>query len=215
MSSDRNRHMSMLARASRVAGHQGQFHARTRYLTSSELRTVPASRLLRETAWAERPDATDEWRDQRREVLADEFDRRGFADAAGSVRPRWDDPDYDGQRLLEQQRQHEAERRELDEERTSEREESTVAWAVATLVGAGAMAEIVDGDEVMEQVTGGLDQAWEGSEADPAISGDLDMTTGADLADSLSAVADPAAADTSLDAEPPVPTPETSTEAEL
>lgn len=219
-SPDRNRQMSMLARASRVAGHHGRFRARTHYLTADELRTVPVTRLLRETAWADRPDASDQWRDERRAVVADEFARRGFEAAAADIWHRWEPADYDGQIILSQQLD-ESERREHDAQRsrsqTPDREidrqqEMTVLWAVSAMVTAGAATDLVDGDEVMERVTAALDRAWEGTETDPAIGGELDMNTGADLADSLTAVAEP---DVALTAEPDVAIPDVTTEIEV
>ena len=101
---NRQQHMSMLARASRVAGRNGRFRERTHYLTAAELRTVPIARLLRETAWADRPDASDQWRDERRQIVADEFARRGFDTAAADIWPRWEPADYDGHALLQEPR---------------------------------------------------------------------------------------------------------------
>lgn len=209
--------IAMLARASRVAGRNGGMSTRTRYLTPAELRTVPASRLLRETAYAERPDASDDWRDQRRSVVADEYYRRGFHDAADTVRPRWEPHEYDGSRVIEEQRRLDAERRQLESERsqTHDREAETVAWAVGTLALAGTAAASLEGDQMMQQVAGQLDHTWESDAADPAIGGNLDMGIGADLSDSLAAGADPATPDASFDAPTPQATPDIETEAEL
>lgn len=213
----RNKQMSTLAGASRIAGRRGGFAGRTHYLSPAELRTVPATRLLRETAWAERPDASDDWRDQRRDVVADEFYRRGFDDAADTVRPRWEPAEYDDSRVIEEQRRLDAERRELDAERdrTPDRGADTATWAVATLAAAGTAAGALSGDQMMEQVTGGLDHAWEGQAADPAMSGDLDAGVGADLSDSLAAGAEPASADTTIEAPSPEATADVEAEAEL
>ncbi|MGI9588503.1 MAG: hypothetical protein ACR2MR_09925 [Dietzia maris] len=60
------------------------------------------------------------------------------------------------------------------------------------------MTELVDGDEVMERVSTALSQAWDGLESDPAIGGELDMSTGADLSASLSAVSASATAETAM-----------------
>lgn len=196
----RDRRVAILARASRFAGHHGRFRSRTHYLTPNQLRTVPVTRLLRETAWTHRADASEQWRAERRNVVADEFARRGFHDAAEDVRHPWQDSDRDGRAIVEQQR-YEAERREREAERARleqrEREadraqDATFLWAVTSLVAAGAAAEAVSGDELMEDVTARLDHTWEGSEADPAMGGDLDTTVGADLSDSLAAEAEPA-----------------------
>lgn len=208
----RNRQMSVLAGASRVAGRRGGFAGRTHYLSPAELRTVTAPRLLRETVWAERPDASDEWRDQRRDVVADEFYRRGFHDAADTVRSRWEPAEYDGARLIAEQQRLDAERRELDAEReTPDRTAETAAWAVTTL----ATASVVVDDQLMEQVTGRLDRAWESEAADPAMGGDLDMDVGADLSDSLAAGAQPSAAESVFEAPTPAATPEVEAEAEI
>lgn len=208
----RNRQMSVLAGASRVAGRRGGFAGRTHYLSPAELRTVTAPRLLRETVWAERPDASDEWRDQRRDVVADEFYRRGFHDAADTVRSRWEPAEYDGARLIAEQQRLDAERRELDAEReTPDRTAETAAWAVTTL----ATASVVVDDQLMEQVTGRLDRAWESEAADPAMGGDLDMDVGADLSDSLAAGAQPSAAEPVFEAPTPAATPEVEAEAEI
>lgn len=209
----RNRQMNILAGASRVAGRRGGFAGRTHYLTAGELRTVPAPRLLRETAWAERPDASDEWRDQRRSVVADEFYRRGFHDAADTVRSRWEPAEYDGSRVIADQQRLDAQRRELDSERDQapDRAAETAAWAVATL----ATASVVVDEQSMEQVTGRLDRAWESEAADPAMGGDLDMGVGADLSDSLAAGAEPSATESVFEVPTPAITPEVETEAEL
>jgi hypothetical protein len=190
-SQNREQHMSMLARASRIAGRQGGFRERTHYLTAAELRTVPVTRLLRETAWADRPDASEQWRDERRQIVADEFARRGFETAAA---------DYDARALLEEQRRLQAEREAAQtQDRQADRgQEMTVLWAVSALVTAGAVTELVDGDEVMERVSTALSQAWDGLESDPAIGGELDMSTGADLSASLSAVSASATAETAM-----------------
>lgn len=217
MDNSRNQQMASLAGASRVAGRRGGFATRTHYLSQAELRTVPATRLLRETAWAERPDASDQWQDQRRAVVADEFYRRGFTDAADTVRPRWDAAKYDGSRGIAEQRRLDAERHQLDTEpgQTGDREAETVAWAVTTLATAGAAATVLADEQTMQQVTGQLDQVWEGEAADPAISGDLDTGIGADLADSLSADAAPAASEATFESSTPAATPDVETEAEL
>lgn len=219
MDNTRNRQMASLAGASRIAGQNGGLATRTHYLSQAQLRTVPATRLLRETAWAERPDASDEWQDERRAVVADEFSRRGFADAADTVRPRWDVAEYDGARVIAEQRRLDAERRQLDAERgqTGDREAETVAVAVATLAAAGAGAAVtaLEGDQTMQQVTGQLDQVWEGEAADPAMSGDLDPGIGADLADSLATGTGPAAAEAAFEATSPVSTPDVDAEAQL
>lgn len=208
----RNRQMNLLAGASRAAGRRGGFAGRTHYLSPAELRTVTAPRLLRETVWAERPDASDEWRDQRRDVVADEFYRRGFHDAADTVRSRWEPAEYDGARLIAEQQRLDAERRELDAEReTPDRTAETAAWAVTTL----ATASVVVDDQLMEQVTGRLDRAWESEAADPAMSGDLNMDVGADLSDSLAAGAQPSAAESVFEAPTPAATPEVEAEAEI
>lgn len=209
----RNRQMNTLAGASRVAGRRGGLAGRTHYLGPAELRTVPASRLLRETAWAERPDASDAWRDQRRDVVADEFYRRGFHDAADTVRSRWEPAEYDGARVLAEQQRLEAERHELEADRdhVPDRSAETVAWAVATL----ATASVIVDEQSMEQVTGRLDRSWEGENVDPAMGGDLDMDVGADLSDSLAAGAELSATKSGFEAPTPAVTPEVETEAEL
>lgn len=209
----RSRQMNLLAGASRAAGHRGRSAGRTHYLSPAELRTVTAPRLLRETAWAERPDATDEWRDQRRAVVADEFYRRGFHDAADTVRSRWEPAEYDGARLIAEQQRLDAERRELDAERdqTPDRTAETAAWAVTTL----ATASVVVDEQLVEQVTGRLDRAWESEASDPAIGGDLDMGVGAELSDSLAVGAEPASASAAFDSPTPEVAPNVETEAEL
>lgn len=209
----RNRQINMLAGASRVAGRRGGFAGRTHYLSPAELRTVTAPRLLRETAWAERPDASGEWRDQRRDVVADEFYRRGFHDAADTVRSRWEPVEYDGARVIAEQQQLDAERRELEADRNHvpDRSAETVAWAVATL----ATASVVVDEQSMEQVTGRLDRTWEGEAANPAMSGDLDMGTGADLSESLAAEAQPAGTESVFEVPTPVATPDVEAEAEI
>lgn len=217
MDNTRNQQMASLTWASRIAGHRGRFSARTHNLSPDELRTVPATRLLRETAWAERADASDQWQDQRRAVVADEFYRRGFTDAADTVRPRWDAATYDDSRVIEEQRRLDAERRQLEIERNQspDREADTVAWAVTTLATAGAAATVMADEQTMQQVTGQLDQVWESEAADPAISGDLDTGIGTDLADSLSAGTAPATTETTFEPSTPAATPDIDTEAEL
>lgn len=213
----RNAQMSILAQASRVAGHRGGLTTRTRYLTPPELRTVPATQLLRETAWAERPDAPDEWRDQRRDVIADEFYRRGFHDAADTVRSRWEPHEYDGARLIEEQRRLDAERRQLDAERsqTHDREADTAGWAVSTLAVAGTAAAVIEGDQMMQQVARQLDHAWESQAADPAMSGNLDMGIGADLSDSLATAATEPTTAATIEMPSRAASPEVDAEAEL
>lgn len=216
-SQNREQHMSMLARASRIAGRQGGFRERTHYLTAAELRTVPVTRLLRETAWADRPDASEQWGDERRAIVADEFARRGFETAAADIWHRWEPADYDGRALLEEQRRLQAER---DAAQTQDRDvdrgqEMTVLWAVSALVTAGAVTELIDGDEVMERVTTALSQAWEGLESDPTMGGELDMSTGADLSASLSATATTATAETTIAPEIATASPEVDAEADL
>lgn len=202
----RSRQMNLLAGASRAAGHRGRSAGRTHYLSPAELRTVTAPRLLRETAWAERPDATDEWRDQRRAVVADEFYRRGFHDAADTVRSRWEPAEYDGARLIAEQQRLDAER-----DQTPDRAAETAAWAVLTF----ATASVAVDEQLVEQVTGRLDRAWESEAADPAIGGDLDMGVGAELSDSLAVGAEPASASAAFDSPTPEVAPNVETEAEL
>lgn len=216
-SQSREQHMSMLARASRIAGRQGGFRERTHYLTAAELRTVPVTRLLRETAWADRPDASEQWGDERRAIVADEFARRGFETAAADIWHRWEPADYDGRALLEEQRRLQAEREAAQtQDRDVDRgQEMTVLWAVSALVTAGAVTELIDGDEVMERVTTALSQAWEGLESDPAMGGELDMSTGSDLSASLSAASAPATAETTLAPEIATDSPEVDAEAGL
>lgn len=218
----RNRRVAILARASRFAGHHGQFRARTHYLSPNQLRTVPVTRLLRETAWAHRPDASERWRDERRGIVGDEFDRRGFHDAAQDVRLPWQETDRDGRAIVEQQR-HEAELRELEAERNriearerdaDRTQDAALLWAVTTLVAADTAVEVVSGDELMEDVTAQLDHVWEQDEADPAMGGDLDTSVGADLADSLAADAEPAT-ETAVEVQAPAATPDVYAEAEL
>ncbi|GLB65128.1 hypothetical protein NCCP2495_30080 [Dietzia sp. NCCP-2495] len=213
---NRQQHMSMLARASRVAGRNGRFRERTHYLTAAELRTVPIARLLRETAWADRPDASDQWRDERRQIVADEFARRGFDTAAADIWPRWEPADYDGHALLQEQRRLEAERASAEQATQADpRQEMTVLWATSTLVTAATVTELIDGDEVMERVTTALSQVWEGLETDPAIGGELDMTTGADLAASLANATATATAETSIAPELASTSPEVESDVEL
>lgn len=213
---NRQQHMSMLARASRVAGRNGRFRERTHYLTAAELRTVPIARLLRETAWADRPDASDQWRDERRQIVADEFARRGFDTAAADIWPRWEPADYDGHALLQEQRRLEAERASAEQATQADpRQEMTVLWATSTLVTAATVTELIDGDEVMERVTTALSQVWEGLETDPAIGGELDMTTGADLAASLASATATAAAESSIAPELASTSPEVESDVEL
>ncbi|MBB1051956.1 hypothetical protein ACIQCV_15620 [Dietzia maris] len=214
-SHNRQQHMSMLARASRVAGHNGRFRERTHYLTAAELRTVPITRLLRETAWADRPDASDQWRDERRHIVADEFARRGFDTAAADLWSRWEPADYDSHALLQEQRRLEAELASQEQAiQTDPRQAMTVLWATSTLVTAATVTELIDGDEVMERVTTALSQVWEGLETDPAIGGELDMTTGADLAASLASAAT-ATAETSIAPELASTSPEVEADVEL
>ncbi|MGI9587753.1 MAG: hypothetical protein ACR2MR_06050 [Dietzia maris] len=213
---NRQQHMSMLARASRVAGRNGRFRERTHYLTAAELRTVPIARLLRETAWADRPDASDQWRDERRQIVADEFARRGFDTAAADIWPRWEPADYDGHALLQEQRRLEAERASAEQATQADpRQEMTVLWATSTLVTAATVTELIDGDEVMERVTTALSQVWEGLETDPAIGGELDMTTGADLAASLASATATATAESSIAPELASTSPEVESDVEL
>lgn len=216
-SQNREQHMSMLARASRIAGRQGGFRERTHYLTAAELRTVPVTRLLRETAWADRPDASEQWGDERRAIVADEFARRGFETAAADIWHRWEPADYDGRSLLEEQRRLQAEREaaQTQDRDVDRRQEMTVLWAVSALVTAGAVTELIDGDEVMERVTTALSQAWEDIESDPAMGGELDMSTGADLSASLSAASTPATAETAIGPEVATASPEVDPDIEM
>lgn len=216
-SQNREQHMSMLARASRIAGRQGGFRERTHYLTAAELRTVSVTRLLRETAWADRPDASEQWGDERRAIVADEFARRGFETAAVDIWHKWEPAEYDGRALLEEQRRLQAEREAAQtQDRDVDRgQEMTVLWAVSALVTAGAVTELIDGDEVMERVTTALSQAWEGLESDPAMGGELDLSTGADLSASLSVTATTAAAETTIAPEIATASPEVDAEADL
>ena len=67
----------------------------------------------------------------------------------------------------------------------------------------------------MERVTTALSQVWEGLETDPAIGGELDMTTGADLAASLASATATATAESSIAPELASTSPEVESDVEL
>ena len=60
-----------------------------------------------------------------------------------------------------------------------------------------------------------LSQAWDGLESDPAIGGELDMSTGADLSASLSAASTPATAETAIGPEVATASPEVDPDIEM
>lgn len=235
MSNTRDPQMRRLARAARVAGRNGQMTPRTHYLTPAELQGVPASRLVRETAFAERPDATPEWQDDRRRVVGEEFERRGFPEAANQVRAAWNETDYAQARAeaAESQAQQAAREAEYQRERAEAARETepnraadvrpsvaelgVIAASASVLASIGSELPAERADTVMQTETSRLDMAWSDVASDPAIGGRVDMTPGgveADIADSLAA----ASSAPSFDAPAASPSPQmdiSSPEAEL
>lgn len=217
----RDAQLRRLNRAARVAGRASRQDPRTHYLTPSELRTVPASRLVRETARAERREASESWRDDRRETVAREFARRGYPETAATVREAWDDADYN--RVRAEEAEQRARRVEDDPDYRRERARDYAAdngpnFAEAAVVGAAAFAmtdlaadglDNPSGEAVLSQQQSQLDHTWEHAEGEPELGGEIEASPGsigADFTDSLAA--ESAATTPALETGPAAPQPE-------
>lgn len=210
MSNTRDPYLRRLARAARVGGRNTTMTPRTHYLTPNELQGVSAGRLVRETAWAERTEASPQWRDERRGVIADEYDRRGFPDTATDVRAQWSDADYARARVqeAEAQAQQAARQAEYQREQAETARENTagtqrdpgpsvselgvIAASAGVLASLGQEIPDTAADSTLQTESGRLDMAWADVSSDPAIGGQPDVTSGgveADMSDSLSMAA--------------------------
>lgn len=173
----RDQQLRRLTSAARVAGRSGNLTARTHYLDREELRRVPAARLVRESAWAEHPGASQDWRDRRRGDLADEFDRRGFTETSAQAREAWSETDFARAREAEAQEQARRAQREAEEARNGARE-PIGADAAAVAISAATFLSVADLDHggmedrlVADEETR-LDHAWASDADHPAMGGD-------------------------------------------
>lgn len=198
----RDAQLRRLARAARVGGRASQQDPRTHYLTPTELRGVPASRLVRETARAERRDASETWRDGRRDDVAREFARRGYPETASTVRASWDAAEYNRVRAEEAEQRTRRVEDDPDYQRAQARDYAAGAGpdlAEAAVVGAAAFAmtdlaadglDNPAGEGVLSEQQNQLEHTWEHAEGEPELGGEIDASPGsigADFTDSLAA----------------------------
>lgn len=194
----RDNQLRRLTASARIAGRSGNLTPRTHYLDRDELRTVSAARLVREAAWAERPGASEEWREGRRSEVADEFDRRGFTDTSTQVRTAWSDTEAAEAREAEAREQARRAEREAEQARTDTRE-PVGADVAAVAVSAAAFLAIADmdhpgtEDRLLADEETRLDQAWAPDADHPAMGGEhAGLEPGgieADMADTMTGAA--------------------------